>query len=110
MTLGYCFSHPSGKLAYLCDTVGLPAETISYLKEWQADHIVLDCTYPPQENTPRNHNDFTLAMDLVTLFKAAEFWLTHINHSFDHWLQSNRGLLPGNVHIARDKMEVICAK
>lgn len=109
-TLGYCFSHPTGKLAYLCDTVGLPATTISFLEEWQPDHIILDCTHPPQERKPRNHNDFTMAVALANKFKATSVWLTHISHTLDLWLLDHKGLLPANVQVARDGVAFSCIK
>lgn len=107
MTLGYCFSHLSGKLAYLCDTVGLPPETISFLKEWQPDHIVLDCTHPPQASQPDNHNDFTMALRLAADFTSARICLTHISHSFDVWLHHHQDVLPPHMQIATDGMELL---
>lgn len=109
-TLGYCFAHGSGKLAYLCDTIGLPATTLSFLEEWQPDNIVMDCTHPPQKNPPLNHNDWTVALRLVERFKSTSFWLTHISHAFDCWLQKQKNLLPKNLQIAKDGMEIVFRK
>ncbi len=105
-TLGYCFADQSIRLAYLCDTVGLPPESHSFLQEWQPSHIIVDCTNPPQESPPRNHNDYNMIVDLAMQFTSAKFWLTHISHNFDLWHQKQRGLFPENIQITRDNMEL----
>ena len=50
------------RLAYLTDTVGLPADSASRLLAAPLDLLVLDCSMPPQERPPRNHNDLTRAL------------------------------------------------
>lgn len=101
-TLGYCFEHASGKLAYLTDTVGLPKETSAFLQSWQPDLIVLDCSYPPSEHPPRNHNDITLALQVFAEIKPKKMFLTHIGHELDLWLNDHECELPNGVEIARD--------
>lgn len=101
-TLGYCFEHDSGKLAYLTDTVGLPIETSAFLQNWQPDLIVLDCSYPPSEQTPRNHNDITLALQIFAEIKPKKMLLTHIGHELDLWLNDHECKLPRGVEIVRD--------
>lgn len=107
MTLGYCFQDATTRIAYLCDTAGLPPETRSFLKKWQPDHIVLDCTHPPRESQPGNHNDFTLALRLAADFTSARTYLTHISHSFDVWLHHHQDVLPPHMQIATDGMELL---
>ncbi|MEA3468734.1 MAG: phosphonate metabolism protein PhnP [Thermodesulfobacteriota bacterium] len=110
MTLGYCFSHQNSRLAYLCDTSTLPPATLSFLQDWQPNHIVLDCTHPPQESPPRNHNDYSMVLNLADKFKSSSFWLTHISHNLDLWLSEHLNSLPDNVQIARDTMEITIIK
>lgn len=104
MALGYCFVHKDKRLAYLCDTVGLPNETYRFLQHWQPNHIILDCTHPPHEGVPRNHNDFNMALEIADQFNYAKLGLTHISHTFDLWLDQNKKLLPENVYIAKDEI------
>ncbi|MDO9214036.1 MAG: phosphonate metabolism protein PhnP [Methylococcales bacterium] len=108
-TLGYCFEHSSGKLAYLTDTIGLPKKTEAFLQDWQPDLMVLDCSFPPMDN-PKNHNDLNLALEIYKAIKPKKMLLTHIGHELDNWLNEHNGDLPDAVGIANDKAlaKIIC--
>ncbi len=106
ITLGYCFEHPSGKLAYLTDTVGLPKKTQVFLQNWQPDLMVLDCSFPPMDKPPRNHNDINLALEAYAAIKPKKMLLTHIGHELDAWFSEHGDDLPEAVKIARDKDRV----
>ncbi len=101
-TLGYCFEHPSGKLAYLTDTEGLPQKTAAFLCNWKPDLLVLDCSYPPSEQIPRNHNDITMALKFFAEIKPKKMLLTHIGHQLDVWLNNHERELPHGLEIVRD--------
>lgn len=105
LNLGYCFEHDGGKLAYLSDTAGLPPDTVRFLQEWQPDVLILDCTYPPQDDTPRNHNDWLRAMECVDNIQPGRAWLTHIGHDLDCWL-SHQHALPPYLQIAHDMEKI----
>jgi len=105
-TLGYCFEHDSGKLAYLTDTVGLPKKTLSFLQQWQPDLMVLDCSFPPMDEAPKNHNDLNLALEAYAAIKPKKMLLTHIGHELDVWLSEHEGDLPDALGIARDKEQI----
>jgi phosphoribosyl 1,2-cyclic phosphate phosphodiesterase len=104
ITLGYLFEGGGRRLAYLTDTVGLPADTTAYLKREPLDVLVLDCSLPPQPQTPRNHNDLTLALQIIDELKPGKGVLTHIGHTLDAWLIEHPETLPGQVIVARDGM------
>lgn len=102
LTFGYLFETPERTLAYLTDTLGLPERTWQHLHARQLDLLVLDCTFEPKDSPPRNHNDLSVAIDIVQSLKVSRTVLTHISHTFDCWLMDNANTLPDSVSIARD--------
>nr|WP_241197600.1 hypothetical protein [Pseudomonas synxantha] len=57
---------------------------------------------PPQPQTPRNHNDVTLAMQSIKETGAQLGVLTHVGHALDVWLLEHRRRLPRHVTVGRD--------
>lgn len=102
LTYGYLFSQGKARIAYLTDTVGLPATTAEWLREVPLDLLVLDCTHPPAQETPRNHNDLTRALEVVRQLAPRQAVLTHIGHQLDAYLMACPHGLPPNVLIGRD--------
>nr|WP_154324796.1 phosphonate metabolism protein PhnP [Pantoea sp. 201603H] len=100
LTYGYLIEYRGQALAWLCDTVGLPPETLAFLQTRSIDHLVLDCSYPPLSAPPRNHNDVTLALQLHQQLKPQQCWLTHLSHEVDRWLENHA--LPSGVSAAFD--------
>ncbi|QKJ87663.1 phosphoribosyl 1,2-cyclic phosphate phosphodiesterase [Paramixta manurensis] len=100
LTWGYLIAYRQHRLAWLCDTVGLPPETLSFLRAQSLDHLVLDCSHAPREKPPRNHNDVTMALALHHDLAPRQSWLTHLSHEVDNWLAENR--LPVAVAAAYD--------
>ena len=105
-TLGYLLEGEGRRIAYLTDTVGLPDATEALLRDQALDVLVLDCSMPPQPQTPRNHNDLNLALQIIDALKPAKAVLTHVGHTLDAWLIEHGGQLPANVLVARDGMEI----
>ena len=105
-TLGYLLEGDGRRIAYLTDTVGLPEATYDYLQRQPLHALILDCSMPPQLQTPRNHNDLTLALDIIERLKPGKAILTHIGHTLDAWLMEQPRPLPDNLLIARDGMVV----
>lgn len=103
---GYCIDDGKTRITYLTDTRGLPQQTVQFLRAWQPVFLVLDCTYPPQKITPRNHNDLTQALEIFSVSGAKYLILTHISHEFDTWLLTHRDTLPGNVVVGYDHLIV----
>jgi phosphoribosyl 1,2-cyclic phosphate phosphodiesterase len=101
-TLGFCLEAGEARLAYLTDTTGLPPATLAFLKHFEPGVLVLDCTYPPQGEPPRNHNDLNLALALSAAVGAPRTYLTHVSHDLDAWLMAHGESLPGDIAIARD--------
>jgi phosphoribosyl 1,2-cyclic phosphate phosphodiesterase len=101
-TLGYVFADGARRIAYLTDTVGLPPDTAAYLKQQALDLLVLDCSFPPLPQAPRNHNDLTRALDVVASLSVKKTVLTHIGHDFDAWLMDHGNELPENVTVGFD--------
>lgn len=105
-TLGYLLHGGGRRVAYLTDTVGLPADTLACLQRQALNVLVLDCSMPPQAQAPRNHNDVNLALQIIEALKPEKAVLTHVGHTLDTWLIEQRGELPGHVVVARDGMQL----
>lgn len=106
MTFGYCLEAGTAKIAYLCDTIGLPPGSTKFLKQWRPDCIVLDCCYPPQERPPRNHNDVRRALECADAIGARKVIFTHLGHELDLWLMEHNETLPGHIHIGYDGLAI----
>jgi phosphoribosyl 1,2-cyclic phosphate phosphodiesterase len=105
-TFGYAIEAPDGaRLAYLTDTVGLPPKTLSFLQQWQAFDLVIDCSYPPRPE-PRGHNDWNLALHLAQATGARHTWLNHIGHELQSWLLETRPHFPPGVSVAQDGLQL----
>lgn len=103
-TLGYLLEGADRRVAYLTDTVGLPDDTTTYLQQQALDVLILDCSLPPQSQTPRNHNDLNLALRIIDQLKPAQAVLTHVGHTLDAWLIEHAETLPTNVRVGQDGM------
>lgn len=99
LTHGYLFDWHGMRLAWLCDTCGLPPETRDYLIGQPLDQLVLDCNDPPRSDA-RNHNDIQLALAIIDELQPRQAWLTHLSHEMDNWLANHS--LPEHVQPARD--------
>lgn len=106
-SLGYAITSKNSRLAWLCDTGGLPQDTLSFLRNWQPDIMVLDCTFPPQHQPPENHNDFNSALFIHEQISPGQSYLIHIGHQMELWLQNNENIVPGDISIARDDQVII---
>jgi phosphoribosyl 1,2-cyclic phosphate phosphodiesterase len=105
-TLGYLLEGGARRIAYLTDTVGLPHDTQAFLQRQALDVLVLDCSMPPQPQTPHNHNDVTLALKIIAELKPERAVLTHVGHTLDAWLMEHAHELPEHVRVARDAMQL----
>jgi phosphoribosyl 1,2-cyclic phosphate phosphodiesterase len=102
LTYGYVLFDGIKRYAYLTDTLGLPPETLHYLGQNPLDLLVLDCSFAPQAEPPRNHNDLNSALLTIRQLSVKKTVLTHIGHDFDAWLINNERALPAEVFIGRD--------
>jgi len=103
LTHGYLFDWQGTRLAWLCDTCGLPPETADFLIGQPLDQLVIDCNDPPKE-TVRNHNDVTRALQIIAQLAPRQAWLIHLSHEMDNWLLNHN--LPGNVRVAQDEQSI----
>ena len=107
-TLGYLFEGNGRRIAYLTDTLGVPAVSLDVLRQAPLDALVLDCSSPPQA-VPNNHNDLPHALATIADLQPRHAWLTHIGHELDAWLMENPGALPAGVGLAMDG-QAVCAR
>ncbi|MDT8321213.1 MAG: phosphonate metabolism protein PhnP [Xanthomonadales bacterium] len=106
ITFGYCLEAGGARIAYLCDTIGLPPDSTKFLKQWRPDCIVLDCCYPPQERPPRNHNDVKRALECVDVIGARKAIFIHLSHELDLWLMEHDKTLAGHILIGYDGLTI----
>ena len=104
ITFGYLLQSHNRTIAYLTDTVGLPADSALFLASKNIDLVVIDCSHPPQTPPPRNHNDVTMALAIGDLLKPEAMLLTHISHQLDCWLLDNS--LPTSITAAHDNQTI----
>jgi phosphoribosyl 1,2-cyclic phosphate phosphodiesterase len=106
-TFGYAIGSAGGaRFAYLTDAAGLPPESEAFLRAWRPAGIALDCSHPPREAAPRNHNDWTRALAVIAAVAPERAWLTHVGHELDHWLLDARPALPPGTAVAADGLAV----
>ncbi len=105
-TLGYCLDDGGTKLAYLTDTLGLPCETESFLRDWEPDVVVLDATYPASHMEPKNHNNLPMAVQIIDRLGCPEAYLTHISHRLEADVLRDPSQLPANIRLAQDNLEL----
>ncbi|WP_027859414.1 phosphonate metabolism protein PhnP [Marinobacterium jannaschii] len=103
-TFGYLLREGDHSIAYLTDTVGLPPETEAYLKQHTPDLLVVDCSHPPTEIPPRNHNDLNMALAIHHSLQPGKTVLTHISHELDAMFAQKLIELPAGVYLAEDQM------
>lgn len=105
-TVGYLIEVNHCKIAYLTDTVGLPAETMALLQNQALDLLVIDCSFPPQAMAPRNHNDLQIVMRITDCLTCRQVVLTHIGHELEAWLQASahQAMLPNHYVLSYDHM------
>lgn len=106
-TLGYALSDGINRLAWLCDTVGLPGATERFLTEWRPHAVVIDATHPDSKRTPRNHNNVAMALDIIERLGPSRAWLTHISHELDALEMAGALNLPAGVELASDGLEIL---
>lgn len=100
LTFGYLLETADSRLAWLCDTAGLPEPTLAFLRVHRPDIMVIDCAHAPRPQMPRNHGDLHTVMALNETLRVPRVLLTHIGHEFDVWMMDNA--LPPGVESARD--------
>ncbi|WP_342595896.1 phosphonate metabolism protein PhnP [Salinicola lusitanus] len=106
-TLGYAIEDGAQRIAWLCDTVGLPGATERFLSEWQPHGVVIDATHPDSSDTPRNHNNLAMALEIIERLDPARTWLTHISHELDASMMTGSSPLPVGVELAADGLEIL---
>lgn len=107
-TFGFAVEADAGpRFAYLTDTLGLPPQTELFLRDWQADGLAIDCSYPPQYEGTRGHNDWPHALSAIASVAPRRAWLTHIGHALDDWFIRTEPVLPMLVTVARDGEAVV---
>jgi len=106
LTLGYFIEHGNKRIAYLTDTCGLKEEVSTFIRKRRSDLAIIDCSMPPQQVPPNNHNDLTQALEIHHSINPKRTWLTHIGHTMDAWLDDHATELPKKVIASKDGMSL----
>jgi len=102
LTFGYLLESAHSRVAWLADTAGLPDKTLKFLLNNRPQAMVIDCSHPPREATPRNHCDLNTVIALNEVIGSPQVILTHIGHAFDVWMMDNP--LPAGFEAGYDGM------
>ena len=105
ITFGYCIEVDGKRLAYLCDTCGLPPQTESFLSEWKPDALIIDCNQHPRSPKP-DHNTPKQALAIHRKVGASQSFLVHISCSAAAWLHPKPKSFPNNFNVATDGMTI----
>lgn len=107
-TLGYALDDGSSRIAWLCDSRGLPSETIAFLQEISPTCIILDCSFAPgdPDGIRKQHGDLDTCFAVAQALDRPRTVLVHIDHSLDNFLLNNPTSLPPWMHLGHD-LEVI---
>ncbi len=103
-TNGYVIEYNNTRLAYLCDTKGLPPETARYLQSLHIHTVVLDCCHSP-DKTSNGHGNLTQAQEVYTCLHPKHMVLSHIEHDFDVWMCTHP--IPKPLQVARDHQHIL---
>ncbi|WP_116475290.1 phosphonate metabolism protein PhnP [Zobellella maritima] len=107
-TLGYLFEYDGRRLAYLTDTLGLPAQTETLLQSLPTlDVLVIDCSFPPGSQG-RNHNSLDQVVAIGKTLSPGRIILTHVGHDFHGWLRQHQ--LPDGIRAGWDNMRIPLAE
>lgn len=102
-TFGYAIEDQRGnRFVYLTDTVGLPAGSLTFLKQWRPKALAIDCSFPTAAEPPRGHNDLSTALASIAEIRPQHAWLTHLGHDLDAWFIKAGLALPPGVYCAYD--------
>lgn len=101
-TQGYAIEYRNARIAYLCDTCGLPQESIDFLKDFQPDLSIIDCNQAPGQGAGSPHNDISLVMEIKRRASLSMVYITHIGEGMQRWLLGEGNQLPLDVYEARD--------
>ncbi|ANF57366.1 phosphonate metabolism protein PhnP [Halotalea alkalilenta] len=101
-TFGYCLQGVRRRVAYLTDTVGLPAETERFLRAFRPDLALIDATYLDGQDAGSNHNHLGQALALLAAIGTRQGVLTHLGHRLDCAALEGRLELPQGRWLAED--------
>ncbi|XTZ38134.1 phosphonate metabolism protein PhnP [Salmonella enterica] len=105
LTFGYLLETAHSRMAWLSDTAGLPDKTLKFLLNNRPEVMVIDCSFEPRKEIPKNHNDLNAVITLNEVIGSPKVILTHISHLLDQWMMKNP--LPQGVEAGYDGMRIV---
>ena len=107
ITHGYFIQHNNVSVAYITDTCGLEDSVIEFLRKNNPTLLLLDCSFPPRNEAPNNHNDLTTALEIHYAVRSDNTILTHIGHDMDEWLINHSHEIPNGIRIAEENSNIV---
>lgn len=103
-TVGWVIEGAGRRIAWLCDTRGLPAATAAFLRQAPLDLAAVDCSFAPGDPlaAAKGHGDLDDALAAIDACGARQGLLVHIDHTLQTWLDANHPALPAHVQVAGD--------
>lgn len=105
-TQGYIIDYQGKRLAYLCDTCGLPDETTRYLQAHPCDCAIIDCNQGPDREAKGVHNSLVDVLEIKENCRIPVVYLTHISESMDQWIYDFGDQMPEGVHVSWDNLSI----
>lgn len=96
-TIGYRFDDGESSIAYIPDVKSLKLGSEGLLEN--LDHLIIDCL---REKPHATHLSLAETLDIISVAKPKQAWLTHIAHEMD--ILKVEPQLPSNVKFAYDTL------
>ncbi|MCK6487389.1 MAG: MBL fold metallo-hydrolase [Planctomycetes bacterium] len=103
-TVGWVIDGGGRRIAWLCDTRGLPADTAAFLAADPPDLAVVDCSFAPGDPLAalKQHGDLDDALAALAASGARQGLLAHLDHTLQAWIDAQGWQPPDGVRLAHD--------
>lgn len=103
-TVGWVIDGGGRRLAWLCDTRGLPPDTASFLSAAPPDLAVVDSSFAPGDPLAalKQHGDLDDALAVLAASGARQGLLAHLDHTLQVWIDAQGWQPPDGVRLAHD--------
>lgn len=103
-TVGWIIDGGGRRIAWLCDTRGLPPATADFLAAAPPDLAVVDCSFAPGDPlaAAKQHGDLDEALAALAASGARQGLLAHLDHTLQAWIDAHGWRPPDGVALASD--------
>ena len=101
-TFGYAIDYNGERLVYLCDTCGLPEESLRFVRSFRPRLAIVDCNQATGAGIGSPHNDLSFVQSIQERTQVKSVYITHIGEGMQRWLMAAKNELPPGIYEARD--------